>query len=328
LDESDHASEKPSRTSCHGDAFDTAPQPWQSWRMATTKAPRIALHSLCLALVVNAAALANDIVVSLSPVTGAVLQYHLQLPQNFFVSGASYVDADRLIYLVAESPLPGSTPPVYQTAVYSLDPATLAFIQIAVVKDLSFQYATYDPASHSLLAVDGLTLYSIDPHSGATNTAGTVPVPNSELEITDISIGADGLLYALYYNYTSSQLGTYLVRFDRANAQAPVNTTLNPAYGALRGLVPIPGTTAFYASTGFNPLSEHYTGPAPAFGILDASTFTFTTLSKCERGSIWSREAPAVAEFYVRPGCSNGGTVELQYSGSLFSFQLCCFGIK
>jgi hypothetical protein len=162
--------------------------------------------------------------------------------------------------------------------VYSLDPATLAFKQTADM-DNFVQCAAYDPSSHRLLGVSGTTLYTIDPHTGSTNTVGTVPVPGGS-EITDIGAGPDGrFLYALYYNTGSSELGTYLVRFDLANLAPAVNTTLNPAYGSLRGLVPIPGTTGFYSTTGANPLSRNVTGPAPAFGILDVSAFTFTTVA-------------------------------------------------
>jgi hypothetical protein len=174
---------------------------------------------------------------------------------------------------------------VYHQAVYSLDPATLALTQTAALQNF-FLCATYNPASHTLLAVDGTTLYAIDPHTGATNAIGTVPVPPNGSHISDIGVGADGrFLYALYYQAGVGELQTYLVRFDPANLAPPVSTALNPAYGILRGLVPIPGTTAFYVSTGFNPAGVNYTGPAPAFGILDTSGFTFTTLASASLGA-------------------------------------------
>jgi hypothetical protein len=80
--------------------------------MAVAKAPHTALRSLSLAVILSAAAFARDTVVvvaadrwvvSVSPFTGAVVQYHLQLPNDFFVAAASWVDTDNLIYLIAEA---------------------------------------------------------------------------------------------------------------------------------------------------------------------------------------------------------------------------------
>jgi hypothetical protein len=283
-------------------------RPISIWRLLAT---------LSLVLLRSASAAADDTLITISPDgwlvsfnprTGAITEFHNRLPPDFVVRGTAWHDVDKKIYIAVQPTINGrfapTTPPF--SVLYTLDPETLELTKAADITGISQEVSgiAVNPASHTMVAavtsgVGAASLYTIDPRSGLATLLTDLPI-RSDNSIRGLSFDADGrFLYGLYYaiswNLAAPQ-STNLFRIDLTNAQPPLLQSLDPAMGALTGLVLIPGTTSFYTSSGFRfptPLPAPIPPTEGTFNLLDTTSLTLTKL-----GSDYWGEAPVAPLLY------------------------------